>query len=145
MKENIFLAGIVVIDAGLLDAALAGDFTDTGGKIALAVKEIDGHGGNGCFHGRHGLTNLSIISYSTYRTVGLSVYKINVFRLSSEKWVGRPRKRRLGIIHFYIMISIFIDEYGQRARPLNSIPRSGSEGLVRHRRQKSIDKTHRGG
>jgi hypothetical protein len=52
--EQVFLAGVVIVDAGLLDAAAPGDVADAGGEIALFKKKIDGYGLDGRFHIGHG-------------------------------------------------------------------------------------------
>ena len=40
MKQQILFTGVVIVDAGLLDAASFGDVADTGGEITLSEKKI---------------------------------------------------------------------------------------------------------
>jgi hypothetical protein len=54
LVEDRFLAGVVIVDAGFLNAAQTGDFADAGGEIALAVKQVGGNTDNFVFHMGHG-------------------------------------------------------------------------------------------
>ncbi|VTR68965.1 hypothetical protein DESC_720343 [Desulfosarcina cetonica] len=54
VEQQVFLAGVMIVDAGFLDAAAAGDVTDAGGKVAFAEKQVDGDGFDNRFHVGHG-------------------------------------------------------------------------------------------